>query len=310
MSQFECKVCGKKFKSERALHCHIKEHGVYLAEYYTKYYPRFSKLKKQPIPFKNKKDYFGQDFIDRSELLEWCKNSSPDEVGPYILDVVRNRVNEKQLEYTPSHLEMEVNNLPPVSEYIRHFGSYSSVAEKLGISPMFSKKIPKDFWGDIPDIKIFIDTREQLPLSFNNSDSMKLDFGDYTAAGEHYSYTYVDRKSANDFIGTLSLRNIDRFKRELSRAKEAGSYVFVVIESDLQGLQSYIGAAKKNKFGPSKINLSFIYHNMREISHEFKGVCQFVFSGGRAESEDIIPRILFFGEKLWDVDLQYNIDNR
>ena len=175
---------------------------------------------------------------------------------------------------------------------------------------MFSKKIPKDFWGDIPDIKIFIDTREQLPLSFNNSDSMKLDFGDYTAAGEHYSYTYVDRKSANDFIGTLSLRNIDRFKRELSRAKEAGSYVFVVIESDLQGLQSYIGAAKKNKFGPSKINLSFIYHNMREISHEFKGVCQFVFSGGRAESEDIIPRILFFGEKLWDVDLQYNIDNR
>ena len=56
--------------------------------------------------------------------------------------------------------------------------------------------------------------------------------------------------------------------------------------------------------------ISFIYHNMREKSHEFKGVCQFVFSGGRAESEDIIPRILFFGEKLWDVDLQYNIDNR
>ena len=34
----ECKECGKAFKTERALHCHIKEHDMYMADYYTKHH--------------------------------------------------------------------------------------------------------------------------------------------------------------------------------------------------------------------------------------------------------------------------------
>ena len=58
---------------------------------------------------------------------------------------------------------------------------------------------------------------------------MKLDFGDYTAAGDYYTYTYIDRKSEGDLKSTLSSGNLDRFKRELERAREFNSYVFVVI---------------------------------------------------------------------------------
>lgn len=308
-----CMVCGKTFKNDRALHCHIKEHNLYLAEYYTKYHSRFSKLNKTPIPFKkgmSKAQYFNQDFIDKKEMDAWLKSADDEEVKNYIYKLIKNRVKEKDLNYTPSHLELVVNKLPGIDFYIKHFGSYSEVANLLGIKPMFSKKIPAGFFNQTPDMKIFIDTREQLPLSFKKSEFMKLDFGDYTAAGENYSYTYVDRKSANDFIGTLSLKNIDRFKRELERARMANSYIFVVIDSSLDGVESYIRSAKRNKFGPSKISMSFIYHNMREVAHEFKGVCQFIFSGSRESSESIIPKILFFGERIWDVDLQYYLDKR
>jgi hypothetical protein len=44
------------------------------------------------------------------------------------------------------------------------------------------------------------------------------------------------------------------------------------------------------------------------MTHEYKGTCQFVFSGGREESKKIIPKLLVQGRKNWDTDLQYFID--
>ncbi len=312
MNYNKCKVCGKEFESKRGLHCHLKEHGIYVAEYYTTYYPKLSKLNQTPIPFKkgmNRDEYFNQDFIDKKEMNQWLSQGQKDEVKEYILKSFKKRIKEKSLKVMPSHVEGLIHRLPSIDYCIEHFGSYSALAEILNVEPMFSKRLPKAFWEKEPDIKIFIDTREQQPLSFSKQESMKLDFGDYTAAGENYSYTYVDRKSANDFIGTLSLKSLDRFKREIERARQADSYIFIVIESDLVGLEAYMRSAKRNNFGPSKTNLNFIYHNMREISHEFSDVCQFVFTGSRENSERIIEKILYFGESLWNVDLQYYLDN-
>ena len=133
--------------------------------------------------------------------------------------------------------------------------------------------------------------------------NMKLHFGDYTLGAPHYDYTYVDRKSETDFKSTMST-GIERFKRELERAKGFSSYVFVVVESSIDDI------IKNNTRGPYKSNLSYVWHNMRELTHDYKGHCQFVFSGSREKSEDIIPKILFFGKRLWDVDLQYFIDKR
>ena len=312
MNYNKCKVCGKEFDSARGLHCHLKEHDLYIAEYYTTYYPRLSKLNKTPIPFKkgmNREEYFNQDFIDKREMNKWLDQAKADEVKEYIIKTFKKRIEEKSLKIIPSHIEGLIHKLPSINHCVNHFGSYSELAKTLQVKPMFSKRLPKNFWDTDCNIKIFIDTREQQPLSFDKQESMKLDFGDYTAAGEHYSYTYVDRKSANDFIGTLSLKNLERFKREIQRAREADSYIFIVIESDLAGLEAYMRAAKRNNFGPSKTNLNFIYHNMREISHEFYDVCQFVFTGSRENSEKIIKKILYFGESLWNVDLQYYLDN-
>lgn len=310
-SKYKCKECGKEFESERALHCHIKVHQMTLADYYVKFYQRKNKLTGELLPFKNKDEYFSKDFSNRSQLIKWCERGGEDVAG-YILKLLKERIDSKNLKRGPGHIELKVQSLPPLDSYLDIFQSYTKACEECGVEPLFGSRIPPEFFEDIDmsDMKIFIDTREQQPLSFTNSESMKLDFGDYTAAGEYYDYTYVDRKSANDLIGTLSLGNLDRFKREVSRAKELGSYLFVVIESDMPRLEAYMRAAKNNKFGPHKTNLKFIYHNMREIMHEFADSCQFVFSGSRENSEKIIEKILFFGRKLWNVDLQYYIDKK
>ena len=41
---------------------HITKHDMLLGDYYVKNYPRFDKLTKNPIEFKNAKQYFSRDF--------------------------------------------------------------------------------------------------------------------------------------------------------------------------------------------------------------------------------------------------------
>lgn len=303
-TNFKCMVCREEFETEKGLHVHLKKHKLDLATYYTSFFPRKNMLTGEPLPFKNKKDYFNNDFINRSQMLKWCNSANEDEVTRYCLEKLKKRIKDKQLSFGPNYLELKISQMPDIDTYKKCFSSYSEACKKVGTQPLFSKPIDPDFFkGDeeFEDLNIFIDTREQKPLVFNKSEDLKLDFGDYTVGGDDYNYTYVDRKAEQDFKGTLS-GGIDRFRRELQRVKDFDSYLFIVVESDLNKIY------KNNMFGPHKSNLNFVYHNMRVLTHEFNGHCQFIFTGNRAESQSVIPKILTLGKKLWEVDLQYYID--
>lgn len=302
--EYKCKICHESFDTEKGLHIHLKKHKMDLATYYTTFFPRKNMLTEEPLPFKNKKDYFNHDFNNRKQMIKWCNSAPENEVAEYCIKKLKKRIQDKKLKFAPNHLELKISQLPDIDTYKRCFGSYSSACEKAGVQPIFNRAIDSDFFKDddhFENLNIFIDTREQKPLVFNRSEELKLDFGDYTVGGEDYNYTYVDRKAEQDFKGTLS-GGYERFKRELQRVKDFDSYLFIVVESDLNKIY------KNNMFGPHKSNLNFIYHNMRVLSHEFKGHCQFVFTGNRAESQSVIPKILTLGKKLWNVDLQYYID--
>jgi len=303
-SSFKCQVCHEEFDTEKGLHIHLKKHKMDLATYYTTYYPRNNLLTGEPLPFKNKEDYFNNDFSTRSQLIKWCMSQSKKVAGEYALKKLKKRIESKDLKYAPNHLELKINKLPDIDVYKYAFGSYTKASKEAGVKPLHRSKIDEDFFKEdkyFEDLKIFIDTREQKPLTFNISEDLKLDFGDYTVGGDDYNYTYIDRKSDSDFKGTLT-GGLARFRRELQRVQEFDSYLFIVVESDLNRLY------KNNMYGPHKSNLEFVYHNMRLISHEFAGSCQFVFTGTRANSQSVIPKILKLGKKLWDVDLQYYID--
>lgn len=306
MEKSICKACNQEFKSDSALHKHVKAHNLTVAEYYTTYYPRKNKLTGDLLPYKNKSDYFNTDFSTREQMIEWCNTSNnKEEIKEYILNQLRIRVEKNKSKYCPNHIEIEINKLPPIDIYKRNFGGYGQACQRLGIEPMYNKGINRNLLLQNEKVKetvIHIDTREQKPLFFLNSKDNKLDFGDYTIGGKDYTYTYVDRKSEGDFKGTMSV-GFQRFRKELERAKQFNAYLYIVTESSIDKI------IKNNKYGSYSSNLSYVWHNMRILTHEFKGHCQFVFSGSRPNSQLLIPNLLYYGKNLWDVDIQYLLDN-
>ena len=303
---FRCAECKKEFEGRGSLHKHLKQHGLSLAEYYTLHYPRVNKLTGEPLPFKKFEEYFERDFSTKQQLRKWCKSAPSSEVGKYILSLMEKRQLKKERPYAPFHLETKSCFLPDIDIYKKIFGSYNQAAERVGLRPLYFKKLPKGFFSQaLPrDLTIAIDTREQKPLSFDcHQENLKLEVGDYVAIGERYSYTYVDRKAGSDLHSTLSNANYERFKRELGRVRELDSYLFVVIESTPQQM---IKAKRAFKRGS---NIEFILKRLRDLSYEFEGHCQFLFTGSRAISAEIIPRLLCAGKDVWDTDMQYFLDH-
>lgn len=275
-------------------------------KYYKTFYPKFSLLYKKPIPFKNINQYQSTDFVNRDELIEWSLKSNRKEVKDYLMKILKDRKEDKKIKFSLSEIELELCDFPTINVYQKVFGSYSKVCQEIDFYNFSNQNIPVDFFEDKKnnDLKIFIDTREQKPIKYDNSDLMKLDFGDYTAAGSFYDYTFVDRKSEQDFKSTLSGKNFERFKRELDRAREFDSYVFVVVESDIDKIK------KNNLFSPHKSKLPYIWHNLKTLCQDYKDCCQFVFAGNRNGLKKIIPKILLYGKQLWKVDLQYFINKQ
>ena len=68
--KFICQACHEEFDTEKGLHIHLKKHQMDLATYYTTYYPRKNLLTGDPLPFKNKEDYFNRDFSTRRQLIK------------------------------------------------------------------------------------------------------------------------------------------------------------------------------------------------------------------------------------------------
>ena len=68
-----------------------------LGDYYVKHYPRFNKLSGVPIQFKTHEDYFDRDFATYDQLVEWCDTADQEEVGPYIISLLKKRIEKKRV---------------------------------------------------------------------------------------------------------------------------------------------------------------------------------------------------------------------
>ena len=95
---------------------------------------------------------------------------------------------------------------------------------------------------------IAIDSREQMPLPIKAGADIedvittKLPFGDYAMkldATSPYVPVFFERKNIEDLWGTLTT-GIDRFKRELERAKESKVTMYLAIEGTM--LDVYTGS--------------------------------------------------------------------
>lgn len=238
---------------------------------------------------------------DREGLRKLIRNGNREEISKWLLAVLSKRVEEKKLSYCPSQIEMMTmpEAWPMVGDYRHVFGSYAAACSKIGLEPLLKDEV-SFLKTDEKERLILQDSREKDPLKFKNSKVQKLLFGDYTFANEDYTYTYVDRKSENDFKATVTIE-FERFCKEVEKAASFDSYIYVVVESTVE--LTFLNNGGHN------YKMPWVWSRMRKIQHMFPRKVQFVFSGSRKHSEKLIPRLLVRGKELWDKDVQFIMDS-
>ena len=303
-----CKVDGKEFKDEKSLHLALKGYGLNKVKYYQKYYERRDLLTNELINFKTKEQYLNSDFNDKNNMKKWLKNQPIEQAQDYCKKLLIKRKQNKRLTYSPSQIELRTIMAPSIIFYNKIFKSYYDICSEIGLKNKFvhPEIITNQFKNKLT-IKdtIYVDTREQSWLKFNTPFEIKtLSFGDYSCSNDNCS-CFIERKSLSDFISTLSVKNYDRFKNEIDKAKKNNSYVIVMVEEVLQNALSFQylpHISKKIKATPE-----YIFHNVRDLLQRYDNL-QFLFVDGRGEMTRLVESI--FASKCFykKIDLQLAYD--
>jgi len=301
-----CQVCKKTFEDEARLHKHLKSHKLLIAEYYQTYFPRYDKLDRSLILFRNKEQYLTTDFNSRRNLRIWLEREDVNIVRAYCRNLLECRKAKKALKWTPTQVELRTTMLPPVQWYHKLFGNYYALCEELGLSNKFQYDSILVIPDDKPEYTIYVDTREQKPLTFVSHQTavQTLKIGDYVSSNQPPTcQVCIERKAMNDFVGTLS-GGYERFCRELDKAVAANSYVVVLVESTLNQCMDS-GANIYRRF--TKVTPDYVFHNVRETIQKYPMV-QFLFVDGREVAATIIEKIFDSHCNYRHVDLQLLYD--
>lgn len=300
--------------SLEAMHKHLQfKVKLKQADYYPRFHPRADRLTGDPIPFKNVEQYLAAEFLSKDTLRRWIA-ANPEAGKQWAIDWLRHRKEEKQLVYAPSQVELR-SLLCPSMHYYNHVGSYNDICRELGYAIRFGagmEDIPINRWRT--GAKVLVDTREQSPLKLSvPTEPATLTYGDYALDAAHTEGIHIERKSLNDFAGTLSDRQVDRkrdtdsnferFGRELERAKEAGVYIVMLVEDTIDNALE-LGTAASKVPARGKVTGAHLFHNLRELLHRFDNL-QALFVGGRTQAASAVVRLLIMGDAVKDIDLQY-----
>lgn len=106
-------------------------------------------------------------------------------------------------------------------------------------------------------LTIKIDSREQRPYEFKNTEVGTLQTGDYSIQGLE-NYIAIERKELNDLIGCLTTGR-ERFKRELYRGR-ALEYFALVVEASLSDI---VSGKYRSKMNPEAAMQSLIAFSIR-----------------------------------------------
>lgn len=296
-----CKLCQKEYSNNTGLHGHIKRvHSLNQVDYYHYFYPNYDLYSKDLIIYKNYDQYFTSKFNNRDNFINWAlNNSNVDEVKKYCIDFLRERKERKNIEYLPSQVEAKSLFFPSyfgLSKFFNGIDNFLQSVDFLKSRFDYSTQI-KIKNGTVQTI---VDTREQRPLAFTPASKvMKLSVGDYTAEGEFYSDVFVERKSLEDLCGTLSM-NQERFENEIQKAEMLGLYLVVVIDCPYQDAVNY---SPQNSFS-KKTSGARIFHIIRDLMSKYMNI-QFVFSGSRSNSQELIEKIFRLGSQVRLLDLEF-----
>lgn len=300
-----CKLCQKDFKSLSGLHTHLsKSHRCSQSEYHHLFFPRYDLNTKELIHYKDHKHYYNADFNSRESFSEWLANNYKETATKeYCIQKVRERMTRKLITTLPSHVCLKSLLLPSIHGFERLYGTMQQFTESMSREKI---NLPFDYLTtpvltDGP-MKIFQDTREQRPLEFANSTTMKLSVGDYTPDKEFYSDVYVDRKSLADLAGTLTAGR-ERVEKEIKLAQDLGFYLVFVVEDAYSEALFY---SANNSFS-RKLTGAHIFHEIRELMATYSNI-QFLFAGSRKRAASVIENIFRLKQQAKLIDLEFAKD--
>ncbi len=310
MEKVKCLIDGTLHDSREDLHKYLRKIRMKPEVYYHVYYPRYDLYSKELIEYKNPEKYFETDFNSKDNLKSYLKTNKK-EGFEWAKNWLKNRKEKKNLKFELSQVELH-SLFCPTRHYYDFFGGYTNICEEIGFSIRFPLQEIKI--NNFPDNAYIIeDTREKLPLTLHvETKSQKLNCGDYSLDKDHDNGIYIERKSMQDFINTLSDRKIDlksgqdsnlaRFSRELERAKETGGYIIMLVEECIENVQNF---DKLSKYKKTKVSPAHIFKNLRDLLTEYPENFQVLFLKDREEMSKAIITLLSLDDQVKHIDLQW-----
>lgn len=301
----KCKICNLEFETDKNFHGHLKSHKLRMVEYYQTHEPRYDLLTGELINFKNKDYYFSNDFNNKNSMKKWLSQQDVDVQKSYLKKFLVQRKEKHNLTYAPTEVELRSITSPPIPYYHKLFLDYYRLCGEIGLKNKYEYPKEELKSSEVDGFKIFIDTREQMPLVIDYPTEIKgLKFGDY-AINDPENKCYIERKSISDFIGTMS-GGYERFCREIERSVAAEANLIVLVERPLQECLSfqYLNYVSKK----IKVTPEFVFFNVRELIQKYSNV-QFLFVDGREECVRIMKKVFFSkGQyKKYDLQLMYDL---
>ena len=279
-----CLIDNTKHESQKDLVLHLKkEFKMKLSDYAIKYEARFDLFDKSHIPYKTYDQYLNSYFSSRGNLVSYLRANPNDK--DIIRKTIAYRVLFKDLKFAPSTVESRTCMLPTPLLVNKCGHNYNLICKSLDLIARYDYDQSLSF--DQKKLSVIIDTREQKPLKMNADVIISaLNFGDY-ATTSHYKGVYIERKSLSDLCGTLS-KGYERFQKELSRAKEMGSYIVVCVEEPVTSIMNL--ESNKEHAKHSRASSDFICHRVRELCQSFDNV-QFLFVKNRIHLSETIENL-------------------
>ncbi len=294
-----CKICEKEIDGR----AHFwKNHRVKESDYYQKFYESKDLLTGELIPFKSPEQYLTSDFIDKNNLKKYLEKVSKKESILYCKNWLNNRKESKGYIYSPSHFELRTLCYPSIKFFHSFYGnnSYENLCKEIGLINRYDYNQELKYTNIEPEI--LIDTREQSVLNIKcNKEIIKLNFGDYTAKNNPFNI-FVERKSIQDFLGTLS-SGFDRLCKEIQRAKDKNSYIIILLESKISNLFGF----KHLGYIHTEASADYILHRSRELLLKFENV-QICCVDGRVKASEFIVNLFKMENNPRTIDWQYAVD--
>lgn len=302
-----CAIDGIDYGTLEELHKAVRwTHKMKQEDYYKTFFMRKDLFTGEDIQFKSLEYYLTNLWNDRRNMNAYLSKKSAAEIFDAVKWLLIQRKGVKGIDEAPTEIESKTIVFPAVSALVKKGIDYEKVCKEAGLKAKHPYGLGFGHFFNVyhkHEHTMVVDTREQNPLRLGTTDliSNKLDYGDYADMACQHKLA-IERKSLNDFIGTLS-RGYDRFAKECQRAKDDNAGLIVLVEAAFSKAQTFNYSGRNH----SQCKPEYVFAQMRRIMREYPNV-QFLFVDGRVEAARITKKIFAAIENPMNYDLQYLYD--